>query len=411
MASRILLLLISTYLATPIPPTQDPFYSPTEGFETSSPGTVLRIREAVGNLTTLAGSNCSAAYNIVYRTTNSRYNADYAVTTIFVPASPSPALLSYQVPYDSAYLDASPSYALYSTDGASWMQDVSTALSLGWFVSVPDYEGPLASFTAGVQSGHATLDSVRAILNANASNGLGLLPDTRSAMWGYSGGALASEWAAELQVQYAPELNFSGAALGGLTPNVSSVLDSINGQIDAGLGPSSFLGLSSQYPELRQFLVSKLKTTGPYNATGFLAAENYTNSQAVEAFAFQNITDYFVGGISDLLGPLALSVANVEGQMGYHGVPQMPIFAYKAIADEVSIVNDTDVLMERYCNVGANILYNRNTIGGHAAEEINGRPAALSFLQSVLSDMNATGFPSSGCKTQDVSVNITDTVF
>lgn len=131
-------------------------------------------------------------------------------------------LLSYQIPYDSADVDASPSYSLYSSPPP----DIAAALGFGWYVNVPDFEGPLASFTAGVESGHATLDSVRAVLSSD----YGLTDGARYAMWGYSGGALATEWAAELQVQYAPELNFSGVALGGLTPNISSVLESVTGQ-------------------------------------------------------------------------------------------------------------------------------------------------------------------------------------
>jgi len=39
--------------------------------------------------------------------------------------------------------------------------------------------------------------SSRAALNSR----LGVSPGARCAMWGYSGGALASEWAAELQVK------------------------------------------------------------------------------------------------------------------------------------------------------------------------------------------------------------------
>lgn len=193
--------------AAPIPPLQDPWYTAPDGFESAKPGDVLRIREAPGNLTSLA-SNCSAAYNILYRTTNSQYKPDWAVTTVFVPVTESPALLSYQIPYDSVFLDASPSYALYTSDGVRSLRDISTGLSSGWFVNVPDYEGPLASFTAGVQSGHATIDSIRAAFNANET--LGLDVNARYAMWGYSGGALASEWAAELAVQYAPEVGCPG---------------------------------------------------------------------------------------------------------------------------------------------------------------------------------------------------------
>lgn len=232
-------------LKDPIPPLQDPWYTAPNGFEQAKAGTVLRLREAPGNITSLV-TNCSAAYNILYRTTNSRYRPDWAVTTVLVPDTKTPALLSYQIPYDSAFLDASPSYALYSKDSTAYYAEISASLSYGWFVNIPDYEGPLASFTAGVQSGHATIDSIRAVLNVNKK--LGLAKDARYAMWGYSGGALASEWAAELQVQYAPEMNFSGAALGGLTPNVTSVLFTINKTPGAGLAPVS---LPSPYRSLQ----------------------------------------------------------------------------------------------------------------------------------------------------------------
>lgn len=86
-------------------------------------------------------------------------------------------------------------------------------------------------------SGYATLDAVRVTLNS--ADLYGLPEDSLYATWGYSGGALATEWAAELQADYAPELEFAGSAMGGLTPNVTSVLISINRQISAGLAPVS----------------------------------------------------------------------------------------------------------------------------------------------------------------------------
>ena len=154
--------LVSRDAETPLPPSQDPFYTAPAGYESTAPGTILRIRTAPGNLTAVTG-NCSASHNIVYRTTNSRYEPAWAVTTLFTPSSNAKngsALLSYQIAYDSADVDASPSYTLYNDTGNSF--DISTALSKGWYVNVPDFEGPLASFTLGVQAGHATLDSIRA---------------------------------------------------------------------------------------------------------------------------------------------------------------------------------------------------------------------------------------------------------
>ena len=140
------------------------------------------------------------------------------MTTVFVPTkSNGTALLSYQIAYDSASVDASPSYSLNSVTDTK----IEAALGRGWHVNVPDYEGPLASFTAGVMSGYATLDSVRAALSCREI--LRLSPNARYAMYGYSGGALGAGWAAELQSQYAPELKFSGAALRAYTKHTQCI--------------------------------------------------------------------------------------------------------------------------------------------------------------------------------------------
>jgi len=286
-------------------------------------------------------------------------------------------------------------------------------LAKGWFVSVPDYEGPLASFTAGVMSGHAVLDSIRAVQRLGDLTILNLTQDARLALWGYSGGALAAEFAAELQVQYAPELILSGAALGGLTPNVTSVMLTVNKGYSAGLTPAAILGVLSQYPELQTSVISLLKETGPYNKTTFLSTLNDTLAQSDVAFAFQDISLYFNGGFDSLLGNATIDLAILnDGIMGYHGVPNyMPIFAYKAINDLVSPIADTDKLINEYCQMGSNILYQRNTIGGHEGEEVNGNPAAVTWLDSLLGGTYAETFPTVGCSIANVTVNITDTPF
>jgi hypothetical protein len=88
--------------------------------------------------------------------------------------------------------------------------------------------------------------------------------------------------------------------------------------------------------------------------------------------------------------------------MGYHGTPVMPIYAYKAIADELSPVADTDALVARYCGVGANIVYERNTVGGHLADFFNGLPAMMNFLGEVLEG----SYQHVGCTVRNVTVAI-----
>lgn len=137
---------------TPVPPKQDPWYAPTDGWESTAPGQVLRVRVAQGQLgQTVEG--LGAAYNILYRTTDSNAEPSWAVTTLLIPRSvntESPSLLAYQVPYDSADLDAGPSYTLSQSapngrTPRNCVAEMQNALDAGYYVTVPDYEGPLAS--------------------------------------------------------------------------------------------------------------------------------------------------------------------------------------------------------------------------------------------------------------------------
>ncbi|ORY85441.1 secretory lipase-domain-containing protein [Protomyces lactucae-debilis] len=375
------------------PPSTSPFYVPAPGWEMTAPGTVLRVRSAPGNLSSLF--NASAAYHILYRTTDSLYNATYAVTTLFVPTSGNgSALLSYQIPYDSADVDASPSYALYG--GAN--SDMMMGLKKGWYVHTTDYEGPTAAFVAGVLSGHATIDSIRAV----KAVGLGLASNAKVALWGYSGGALASEWAIELAPSYAPELEIAGAALGGLTPNVTSVLLATTGTLYAGLSFPGTLGLASQHPQALTYLLSQLKTDGPYNRTGFLAARNYTLNEAIVAYNKQNISDYFVNGLTTLMNPILTRVQDYDGIMGRRNTPQVPMFWYSAQGDEVTPIVNTDKLYTRYCEIGyTNVLFQRNTVGGHTTESSNGLGRAMDFLSKTFSGT----WSHTGCTRQNVTIS------
>ena len=380
----------------PRPPKDDPWYmTPPTELDAAAPGSIVRIRKAPGNLTA-AVTNSSEAFNILYRTTDSRYEPTWAVATLFVPIAPATAsiLLSYQIAYDSVDVNGSPSYTLYT---GSEQPDIEWALGRGWHVLTGDYEGPLASFTAGVMSGHAVLDGVRAVLSSDCKGALGFSDSVRYALWGYSGGALASEWATELQVQYAPELSFSAAALGGLTPNVTNILSLVDDTVSASLIPGWLLGVTSQFPDAREYLISVLKKDGPYNASTFLGFADSTSSAAT--FVNQEMGKYFVHGLADLEAPLIKRVTYSDGIMGYHGVPQMPVYAYKAIHDELSAGVDTDKLIERYCEVGASIYYTRNTVGDHVGEYVAGDPRARAWLVSVMEQ----GHVEVGCRIETIT--------
>ncbi|KAK4251395.1 hypothetical protein C7999DRAFT_10883 [Corynascus novoguineensis] len=402
--------------AGPLPPSFDPWYRAPLAYDwrQTDPGSVLKVRqEPLLNRTV---GHAQVAYQLLYRTTDSRYDSSWAVTTLLVPRSfsLSPAstsknataaalsisVLSYQLPYDTCNVDASPSFALHFGEPYG---EIAAALWRGWLVAVPDYEGPLASYAAGVQAGHATLDGVRAALAVAVSADVDGVAAARVALWGYSGGALASEWAAELAEEYAPKLAIAGVALGGLTPNVTSVTAYLNKQEGAGLIPQGLLGIATQHPDAYVWIVSRLK---PALRDVFLSAKRMTGLQSILAFQYQDIYGYFIGGYEDLHTPVMQNMYNVDGYMGYHGVPRMPVFVYNAVHDELSNIMDVDALVDRFCGVGANILYHRNMAGTHNQEIVNGRQRAFAWLRSVLDGTYGQLYPPMGCTIQNVTYNL-----
>ncbi|KAI1127802.1 LIP-domain-containing protein [Nemania abortiva] len=396
----------------PLPPSQDKWYTAPDGFETASPGTILRLRIAPGNLTTIV-QNATAAYNILYRTTDSRHQPSWAVTTLFIPTSfhltPSgkKALVSYQFAYDSADVDSSPSYGFYyalsqpvpSLNIPASTDLLTQLLAQGWVVNSPDYEGPSAAFGASIQAGQATLDALRAVTNLANMTDFG---DLSIVMWGYSGGSIATEVAAELQPKYAPQLSISGAVVGGLVDDIAADFDLFNGSPLAGVLVAVVLGLTAQYPEAYEYMRSRLK---PETADEFLAARHMNTGAVTHFFASKDIHNYFIGGSSDLQAAPLKKVYYNQCRLGQYGLPEIPMFVYKAIGDQYCPIKRTDELVNRFCAAGAEITFERNTVGGHVAEIGNAKPRVFEWLWSIFNETYRA--PPGGCSIRDVTVNIT----
>ncbi|KAH0278566.1 secretory lipase, partial [Aureobasidium melanogenum] len=366
-------------------PSQDPFYVQPANISQYAPGGVIRMRQVSPNLSGLiAGKQSKASlkalYQILYRTTDNLNNAVAAVTSVLVPENAdSNKLLAYQTAYDTASPDSVPSYAFQSGTNVTEVADIIfiiAALDQGVYVVSPDYEGLNGHYTEGIISGQATLDSVRAAFNT--ADVTGLNTSAKYAAWGYSGGSLASEWAAELQPQYAPELEFQGYALGGLIPNVTNSLLTINGGPFAGLAFSGLTGLSRAYPDLNTTISSNLVSS---KAAEFSTIGGSSLAQAGSLGAFKNLFSYFTTGRALLYNSVVQSVLNKSGVMGVHGIPQAPLFIYKAAGDEISPVADTTKLVNQFCATNdVTIEYHIDLIGEHVTEAITGSASALAWV-------------------------------
>lgn len=172
---------------------------------------------ALSGLVSLPGIQ---GYQVLYRTNGVLDSIPLVtVTTIFVPGNTDHSkLLSYALAEDADNIDCAPSYNFQegnnSTD--SILNDVvqiELYLLKGFIVSSPDYEGPNATFAAGKLLGHGILDGLRATTEFLS------LKNPNIGMVGYSGGAIATGWAAALAPTYASELRIVGVATGGTPAN------------------------------------------------------------------------------------------------------------------------------------------------------------------------------------------------
>lgn len=319
-------------------PSKDPFYQPPKGYEKETPGTILRSR-TLGAKSLAAFSafpqNIANAYQFLYRTTDALGNPDATVTTLMVPHNANASrLVSYQVMQDSASTDCNPSHVLQKGEGLKGVITqaellfMDTLLERGWYVNTADYEGSKASFTVGAMAGHAVLDAIRAVLASG--NLTKVKSDAQVQLWGYSGGALASGWAAQLQPGYASELKIIGAALGGTPVDLNATLTAVGGGPFAGLAPSGINGLANQYPELAAYVDSILL---PKKKKEFYKAKDLCLAQAALHYAFQNM-DSYVTRPDYTNAPIAKKILE-ESVMGRADTPTIPLFMYHAEHDEV----------------------------------------------------------------------------
>lgn len=232
----------------------DPFftYAGTTPLRDYAPGTVLKTRTLPYRV---AGVPLPLrVVQLVFRTTDQQGRAVAGVTSVIKPLTGTTTrVISYQSFYDSLDPEHGPSRAIAgSTAPGAMAAHVETVLMSafllrGYAIVMADTEGPTADFAAGPEYGRVTLDSIRAALRTPVT---GILPAAKVGMVGYSGGAIATNWAAVLAPSYAPDVNrrLVGAAEGGVLVRPSANLRYIDGSLVwAGVMPMAVVGVARAF--------------------------------------------------------------------------------------------------------------------------------------------------------------------
>ncbi|KJZ79810.1 hypothetical protein HIM_00524 [Hirsutella minnesotensis 3608] len=387
----------------------DPFYEPPADLDAYPPGSIIRQRVTPQPIAAFMSVpiNIERSHQLLYRT-NDNFNRSLAtVLTVLVPRNADfSKVLSYQMATDAADHRCIPSVAVQKSDDKTEVLGtaltglelvlVATILARGWVVILPDHGGPDSAFLANRLAGQATLDGIRAALASTTVTRISR--NARVVMWGYSGGSLATGWAAEIQPSYAPELMIAGAAMGGVMPDISTVLQNGDRGLFAGLLPSGIFGLAKVYPQVEQIIEQHLL---PSRRAHFLSATHNCLFDNALRYLFQDIQGYFDNRTIFTSEPVT-SILDANG-MG-HAAPRLPLYVYKGALDELSSVNETDALVRGYCAAGTSVEYLRILDVEHIVATILGVPGAINWLVNV---MNGE-IPRAGCSTRSRIIKITD---
>jgi hypothetical protein len=301
-------------------PTADPFYKWGGSLAHDAPGTILRTR-------TIAFARQAKTAQLLYVTTDELGCRTVSVVTVFKPIDPAESaptrLFSYQTSYDALGAQCDPSYTLEAgTEGETGF--VMSYVTAGDSVVMSDYEGENAAYGVGQQSGYETLDAIRA-----AEKWLGAREvSTPVGMLGYSGGAVATEFASEL-VDLFHNLAY-----------IDNPRSSWTGQI-----PSYLDGLARGFD---------IRDLDRYFTPQGIAVANADQTQCSGTFTGLTTEQLFKPQYQDI-EKIPVFVHAFDHQiMGRSGTPRGPLFIGNGLSDSVgdgvTVAKDVQELAYLYCH-------------------------------------------------------------
>jgi hypothetical protein len=344
---------------------------------------------------------------LLYRSTSQLGQPTVNVTSIIKPPwhSGAPQLVAYQSYYNTTNPSDEPSVAIAGGisigDLMSNLETFTIAplLSAGYDVAVADIEGQNADFADGPEYGMNTLDGIRAAL---ASPQTGLSKNTKVGMLGYSGGAVATDWAAELAPSYAPDLsaNLVAAAEAGLLVDPAHNMQYLAGSLLwAGMMPMALVGISRAFgvdltPYLNSYgkqVLARMQSTNPITVFGQYAGLTWSQL-ALPQYPTPESMPIYAPMVNKLI-------------MGTAGTPQIPMMigqaangilegtaaspAYGA-GDGAMIAGDVRTLARQYCAAGVKVDYTQYDALSHLTLYPLWFPKAIPWLMDLMNGVPAS---------------------
>lgn len=342
-------------------------------------GELVSYRKATVNL----GSDAPAvnAWNVLYRSTDSRGAANVVTGTVLVPKSgwlrlDARPIISYAVGTHGLAQSCAPSLQMAAgTDYET--ANIVAALKAGYAVVVSDYQGytngATPTYLSGASQGNAVLDIVSAAVKVPF---VGLSSNAKVAVWGYSQGGQSAAWAGQLQPAYAPNLKLVGVAAGGVPGDFKRTARVLDGSAGAAFLFGGVIGLSQQYPD-------KIPLNTLASESGKAAIEQGKQQCVFESlFTFMNssLSEFTVNnqGLESLMAIPSISEALTAQDLG--GSPiTAPVYQYHGQADEFIPLDQAVALKKKYCARATNVTFDLFP-SEHIATQFQGAPYVLSWL-------------------------------
>ncbi|MBU1801464.1 MAG: lipase family protein [Actinobacteria bacterium] len=368
----------------PARPGDDPFYDAPDDLARLVPGAIVRSRQVRVAFLGLVTQRRLTAWQLAYRSTDLHGRAEVAVTTVLVPREHDPKrpqqLVAYQCAIDAVSDRCFPSYAL-RPGARAWgalpqfeLMIIAGLLDKGYVVSLCDHEGRNGYFAAPREPGYRVLDGIRA---ATAYPPTGMTRDTPVGLIGYSGGGMASAWAAEMARDYAPEIPIVGAVLGSPVGDPGEAFIKLNGGLNAGLPALVVSGLRHAYPGLGEVVRRHTHADGIRRLDRL---QEMTTVEAVVRYAFDDFDDFVDPPLADVLAEPEVIEVFDDLRLGVTA-PQCPVLVLQSVHDQIIDVADVDGQVARYVEAGVEVSYLRDRLSEHISLMILGLPTMLTWLE------------------------------
>ncbi|MFR9751487.1 lipase family protein [Nocardia sp. 004] len=355
-------------------PDPDPFYSAPTDLAAHQPGDVLNARP-LPPLPVFPGASVTL---VQFRSSNSNGVPIAATTTVVTPAGhrPDAPLLSYQHFINALGTGCAVSHLLYSGDTnlLATVPMLNAVLAQGWSVALPDHLGPYFALGAARLGGHIVLDGVRAVKRMPEL----AAQNSRVVLAGYSGGGLASGWAAALQPTYAPELELAGAAVGGTPMNMETMADVLGFEPHPafGLAMAAAIGLEREYP-------NRLPVSTYLNERGHEIGNAMANSCTAEILSIGTggSAREFMNGDSIIDFDAARVILRENSLALYDGAPRTPVFEWHSPTDSLIPLDAIDQTNRRWCAAGVPVQTLQVPPSDHLTGAVLGAPEVLMWME------------------------------